>query len=326
MKTFLTIASFFILMSSSFAGPITSGGGYSVVCRDTRGAILKAELLDLYEAKHKFGFHLVESKNDVKEDYKQAFDRITKSVTHIDPFPMSQIDSAYDWFFKIAQFLPAVSPINDIGNHPPLPIDCKLEQVAIFFDLNYEVQVNLEIWDHFDSLNRAGLIIHELLYRQNRELRDLTSENTRATVSCMFSNDCPANNHANLPEFNFTTVNNELSSRTVFQYLILDQKITLYLKQLEGRTYFSETTATFDIGNIEFFQAKDYISNHVYFTTNVQSVVKIRSQLSSILLENNKVIELTLAPNRPVVISLYENDVLISTTPVNYFDFFTPGL
>ena len=77
-----------LLITESMAGPITSGGGFAVVCRNLKGRIETAEILDLYEARTKYGFTIIETKDDVEEDIRSVAINSNR-VDGIDAHPSS---------------------------------------------------------------------------------------------------------------------------------------------------------------------------------------------------------------------------------------------
>jgi hypothetical protein len=253
----------------------------------------------------------VESTNDVKEDFLLSLDRSFQLMGISDTWPLDQANHSYNWFFEISDLFTKIDPIYDIGNSVVLRKNCSFEQLAIFFDKDNRVQINTEIWDALDSLNKAALVRHELMYKNYRELNDKTSEKTRADIACIFSKDCPTNviNIPNLP-FRWAMNGNNSSLKSSFRYVINDNKIRFYFYQFENRQLITKTTAEFQVGDITFF---DFLSEggYQYLTSNVTKKRKFRAKIESALMNKETEIELLLSPGQPISFSLYENGVLI---------------
>ena len=321
MKLTQIIFGISLLISSPIAfsslGTGSSGGGYSVVCRNADGQINSAELLDLYEASHKFGLHLVESQNDIQKDYADSFQRIHKKNPNMDPFPYSQVDSAYNWFFSNTSFLDSVKPINDIGHTPQIISGCHLEQVAAFLDFESRVEIKNEIWEKLNLLNKAALMVHELMYRQFRELNDRTSEEVRANVACMFSEDCKSNFLNGYNDFQFSSIISNLSYSNVIRFSKKNTTFFLNINQLVGRPFFALSIASFEIGDIDIYPSQDgtkLISN----TTT--SIKRFSAHLQGPILVKDYAFILVLRPNQPILIEEYiDNHYIQTITADKYF-------
>ncbi len=191
---FLTIGIFLSLQAS--AGPSTSGGGYAVVCRDPLGKIQSAELLDLYEARTVLGFKLMPSTGTIEGDYSESGRNAYRlqAVSYFAPeYGEEQYTSAVNVtnFLKTAQFTKSgekLPSVGDFGVSPLLANGCALEQLAIFYDADWKIQVQTDIWNALDSRGQAALIDHEYHYRYLRsEYGDKTSELVRLWVAHLFA-------------------------------------------------------------------------------------------------------------------------------------------
>jgi hypothetical protein len=207
-KHFAIAASLIISTSVWASGPGSTGGGNSVVCRDTNKQIVSAELLDLYEARSKgvtllpigsqnyldaalsvaknidqggagIGFTVVEKQGDLVSD-----------VALLSMFnPRAYLQNSVKQIDQHKIILPpgvGLSPIND-SNGFILPENCKIEQLAEYKDANDQLYIIGDIWDHLDNLNKAALLVHEGLYQHLRADGETSSQSARIAVGLGFS-------------------------------------------------------------------------------------------------------------------------------------------
>lgn len=177
------------------AGSASSGGGHALVCRESSGKILRAELLDLYEvgALHHKG--LVPSSGQLEQDYLDAVQRTYTLQGSPGSFDKQRALESLRGFFKLVQFTQSGEKlpfVDDVGKTAELPAGCQLEQLAIFGGEagGPAVQwgkIDSEIWSALNAQNQAALVEHEGFYAMTRVLGDKTSEATRAQVSVLFS-------------------------------------------------------------------------------------------------------------------------------------------
>lgn len=183
-----------VLGQFAFAGVVHGGGGSAVVCRDVDGSIQSAELLDLFEARSK-GLKLVPEAN-LAASYGLFMDRWigynggvgadeseTLLYNHINDF----LSKAF--ITGPGQKLPR---LNDFTTGP-IPQGCAFEQLAIFDDSEVRLFIDREIWNALNNQNRAALIGHELIYRNDRMLYGYSDSNkTRELVGRFFSTTPPS--------------------------------------------------------------------------------------------------------------------------------------
>jgi len=171
-------------------GPITSGGGDAVVCRDKNKIIIRAILLDIYEATNRYNLILMQSTGLLEEDYIRSVENTYKLQGFEQAFSEFEAKQSLNRFFKIVHYTfpgEKLPDIPDAGESVPLPEGCVLEQVAIFDDVGNYIKIDHEIWTAFDSLNKAALISHEFFYKYERGFNEKTSEGTRSTVAHVYS-------------------------------------------------------------------------------------------------------------------------------------------
>ncbi|MBC7465951.1 MAG: hypothetical protein H7256_08155 [Bdellovibrio sp.] len=201
-------------------GGIGDGGGQAVVCRDENSQIVSAELLDIYEAKNFFLFDLkYDSKLSTLDLARQkakivgesmalglSTSKWTSTIGNIptDSYELSskllstwpsKVDVATEWVEWLesnSKRIPSGVAIPAVGDsHPrivPSKKGCQIEQVAIYKDGNRSIYFVEDIWQKFDSLSQAALLLHESIYFQIRQTGDLTSDRTRKIVGLLFAN------------------------------------------------------------------------------------------------------------------------------------------
>lgn len=180
VKTFLLVVGFSVSYAKTPEGGMSGGGGQSVVCRDQQGQIQTAEVLDLFEGRELFGLSYVSFGSSVDEIISKVKldNRDSMSQPEIHLFPLIERVQ------KITRFTGnnvILKPIDDAAE-VVTPANCDVEQVASYVDDNL-LLINKEIWDHFDNINKAALILHEAVYRLERYDGARNSRRARKIVS-----------------------------------------------------------------------------------------------------------------------------------------------
>lgn len=142
-------------------------GGDVVVCRTPANAIQSIELIDFFEARTNKAWSIdLKSTSSVDENVKILLDRVAFSDTR----PKKRLEPFYASFFQEAEFVSGLSLV-DIPEpgRPALPSGCIVEQIVVHQkpvlpgDARYII--NKDLWDQLDSVNKAGLIFHEITFR-----------------------------------------------------------------------------------------------------------------------------------------------------------------
>ncbi|MDX9731714.1 MAG: hypothetical protein RBT63_08085, partial [Bdellovibrionales bacterium] len=177
----------FPCLIGSFANAWTykGNGGYAVVCRNQDGSISKAELLDFYEGRILRGLSV--ELGEPTASLEQKVEIMLQRLEQVSPFRAQTYRLQFATFFKETRFLKDVQ-LADIGDAIPIaiPKNCGAEPVVNQrepeFPLDPRYVIDEEIWDELAQDDRAGLIVHELVYR---ELKQETSLNTRYITSLL---------------------------------------------------------------------------------------------------------------------------------------------
>jgi len=182
----LMISSLVHAQGESAMGAGSSGGGMVVVCNHPSVGHTRIELLDVYEARKNKAIKVVESTNDLNQDFIRMNRNKSllqgKGGTETNAYFENQLNGILtkliDWHY-------GPDPLeftNDQGQMLKLPVGCSLVQAAIFHDKPHKMVVDFNIWNQLDSLSQAALLIHEEFYFYQRQLGIKDSASARNLV------------------------------------------------------------------------------------------------------------------------------------------------
>lgn len=187
----LTLSSF---LGVSFAG-IDSGGGQGVLCGT------KLQVLDLYEAA-KAGLELPASEDNLKEVIK-TYGKKLKLYQSYKYFEETSLHEELEWPYReiktkvLDKFLDIIPgkklPFTHDSTVGKLPEGCQLVQLAYYNDRTGNILRNPDYWKMLDTINKAALVLHELLYFQYRSGQvkvegAIKSDEARKIIGKVFSN------------------------------------------------------------------------------------------------------------------------------------------
>lgn len=179
MRSSIVLTGILFYAFSAFAGD-KGNGGYSIVCRDTAGQIISAELLDIYEGKVLF-------RKNYADTNSGPADIVSSVVSKLNNYSVFQakLKKEISLIEKNKIFIPLgneLEPTEDA--FPPIrKKGCEFEQVANYTNLG-ELIIAEEIHNHLDNVNKAALIIHEAIYSIRRKaVGDTNSQVTRRFVA-----------------------------------------------------------------------------------------------------------------------------------------------
>lgn len=190
---FLTL----FISSSVFAGGSRAGnGGDGVYCPTSPGQPL-LQLLDFYELT--FYDNETVDLGDVNEDPIVTVTKIIDSFKKISPIRADNYRERLQNFLSRIQW--SQTPLQDISdsNHIVLPTGCEIRQLVIQSKVNgiptYKVDQNL--WHLLNGTQKAGLLLHEIIYEEALNNDQTNSINTRELVRYFAKKKL-----ANLTDFN----------------------------------------------------------------------------------------------------------------------------
>lgn len=154
-----------LIGSTGMASKEVGNGGDVVTCRNSSGVIQSIELLDFYEERviRQNPIRLDPAKS-VEENFKLLVDRLDSVNAEI-------MKKSFLTFEKEVLFLDSVELI-DIpdSDHIVIPANCKIEQIVIQKEPSLvnpkRYTINLELWNRLGTVDKAGLIAHELIYKR----------------------------------------------------------------------------------------------------------------------------------------------------------------
>ncbi len=194
-----------LVTSISYAGGMEGGGAKGVVCRDIKGAIKSAELLDLWEARVIYKREVKHPEESLSEQVSQAIEALKYSIdsgsmTFNGKYYSPSEYVAYSLRATADLFLnqgPSVERLHSVvladvpdSFEAAMPQDCKIEQIINFMDSSTHplILVNQDIVDKMDITNQAALIAHEAYYALLRSYsHETNSIRTRRAIGFVFA-------------------------------------------------------------------------------------------------------------------------------------------
>lgn len=184
---YLSLVLLFTLTSSVFAKEGGNGGGVHV-CRN------KYELYDFFEGRDARGHNIKIWKNDRKLSFN---DYIEKALTHVKNDIPEVSDSVSQMVSKILStpekdlYVDISIPIIEDANPTVIGKDCSYQQAANWNERFHKLFISKELFSKLDNMNKAGLILHEAIYKLSRETKvaNETSDSVREVVARIFSDE-----------------------------------------------------------------------------------------------------------------------------------------
>lgn len=150
-------------------GDAEGNGGDVVICkRDGKDTI---ELLDYYEMRVMMA-DMVPDLGPKEWSPDKKVKHVLERLRRIDPFRADEFAVEAGKFDKFAYFFDQdLADVPDHG-HVVLEPGCHIEQIAIFFPeampSEKRFQINTRLWNRLDNDHKAGLMLHEVIYRYAR--------------------------------------------------------------------------------------------------------------------------------------------------------------
>lgn len=173
----------FVLISTvaKAGGSRVGNGGDGVYCTTSPNQPL-LQLLDFYELS--FYDNSSVDLGDINEDPVVKVSKIIDSFKKISPIRAGQYRERLLNFFNRVQW--SQTPLQDVpdSNHIVLPVRCEVRQLVIQSKANGQPNylVDQNLWQMLNGTQKAGLILHEIIYEEALEHGQVNSINTRALV------------------------------------------------------------------------------------------------------------------------------------------------
>jgi len=171
---------------------LVGNGGDVVVCRDSAdNSITSVELLDFYEINAVNGFSI-----QMPPDLNQN-DALTLLLTRLqkyDTHPSEVLQELADQFLSEAKFINDVELVDiQDSDHIFFPRGCAVEQIVVQktpeFPGEKRYYINQQLWAVLNNSNKAGLIVHEVLFRLAlRNKKTINSKPTRFLTGVLGAN------------------------------------------------------------------------------------------------------------------------------------------
>jgi hypothetical protein len=185
MQSCVAIAVGALAQTAHAAGPVSSGGGRAVVCRDAAG-VETAVLLDIYEGSAAFGDAAYEPNDqDVAGYLELAQARLEKTGYSLLVPDLPSVKAAIGLVQAKFRILPEGTELGEVDDsyHFIVPQNCRVLQAALFVDRE-TIVASRHIWELLSNRDRAGLILHEAIYWLDRQLTlEQNSQRSRRVVS-----------------------------------------------------------------------------------------------------------------------------------------------
>ncbi len=186
MKCLMIWLSLLFLVDPAFASKIIGNGGDVVVCR---GRSPRVQLLDFYEATKLANLKLVEPDG---ETYVEKVKSLSRKVSARFPVLSRIIIDDLELFESRKRIMDDVQ-LEDISDsyHTVLPPDCRIAQIANqkapLFPRHPWFIIDAALWSGLSEFHKAGLVVHEILYRHGLRYGLEHSLGVRYMVGLLFS-------------------------------------------------------------------------------------------------------------------------------------------
>lgn len=253
-----------LIALNTFAGQ-DRGGGNVVICRKG-DKIESIELLDYYEGRTRRDFTIDMGTPEMSVDaiIDIALNRLEKFM----PSKAKSYQIASKAFLANSRFYKNIklTGIED-SRHLFLPANCVLEQAAVqidrVFDEDKTYNINQDIWDQLSNVNKAGLILHEIIYSDARSNNAKDSSISRRLNAFIASREIE---DTSLIEFQ-KSLKGEIKGGILYNGLEIDSE-TFYENEDSFGGELLEPNQSIEIHPSDQIPRSLYINSHVAFYPN----------------------------------------------------------
>lgn len=171
------------------SGNEVGNGGDALVCKLADKSV-SVQLFDFFEYQNQHSESIEERTGDYKTISLSLVDQLRKHDVKLAKLLSNRIET----FIGNTQFVAGANlkNIKDSNNLITSPNkDCQIEQIAILKKAvlanEKKFLINNTLWEKLSETNKAGLILHELIYEYFSDLGEKNSVNARALNSFLFS-------------------------------------------------------------------------------------------------------------------------------------------
>jgi hypothetical protein len=175
-----------LLSTPAFAGEIVGNGGDVIACPDKAPV-----LLDFFEAG---AVHGLARRADLTGATPQEIAKATlRDLKRLNPTRARIYERRIDKFEEEASFVAGAELADIPDSHPiVLPNGCKLRQIAIqkprMLPQDPLYVIDLDLWNALDMAQKAGLIVHEVIYTDAIQYGHTNSRSVRYLNALLHSN------------------------------------------------------------------------------------------------------------------------------------------
>lgn len=186
------------------AGGVSGGGGKGLVCRDQSKKIISVELLDLWEARILYKRSIANPNLPIEQMINNGIQNLKTSLYSLRTREgKTGYESTANALKRYAELFlkgdPNLIELRDVALTltddsyeaiKPKQPGCEIEQIVTYFDYypSDRIYLDAEIYNAMDKVNKAGLILHEALYKVLREESyEANSRRTRRAVGIAMS-------------------------------------------------------------------------------------------------------------------------------------------
>lgn len=190
MNWIVVLFSAFVSLHAQATGRTVGNGGDVVVCENQAGVIQSIELLDFYEGRILKGI-----KTDFGPQARTVEEKVAAALTRLErvsPARAKLYKERALQFFADTLFLEDghLADIRDAGDIV-IPNGCRIAQIANqstpLYPDDKRYVIDSSLWTALDTDSQAGLILHEIIYREAIELGHENSVSTRLLNSGLCS-------------------------------------------------------------------------------------------------------------------------------------------
>lgn len=177
----------FIFCQLAFAGGVSSGGGGAMVCRDPNsGAVISAQLLDLWEGQNIRGWKIKDSYSNVDGHLAIALDQIKRLNTVLAAGIQKEIEKIRSERILLPSGVEIQPPQDALNKYKQK--GCALEGMMLYDGDLDRLTINDEIFSKLENEAQiAAAWFHEGAYKVLREFGQTDSKATRQLTACLFT-------------------------------------------------------------------------------------------------------------------------------------------
>lgn len=226
-----------LLAFNTFAGQ-DRGGGSGVVCRNDDGKITSVEVLDYYEAKTLLSLNLDLGPKDL--GYVDKVKLVAQRLKRVDKILSDYLVREIENFESNSSFISTsdLTRISDFSSPVTPPEGCNIVQMAAnkVSPLPFEkiFLVNADLWMKSNNQTKAGLALHEILFRFGRSYPQVVATSDQIRY------------------FNALISSSEFENMDTQSYVALSSRIPVIISVLwKGRTYLATGAEFYPEGAIK---------------------------------------------------------------------------